>query len=331
MWRRIERTEACMRSKIAACVMVDMRRSIIHNQMNPVSACPPTSNLPQSPDEVFVIIRLKAAGPHLSIKDIQSHQQVHRALSFVLKLIARNLPRAHFLRGLEAGERLNVRFLVNTNQHIALLVQVPNLLVAPQNLRRTSSECFINGRGLPITTAMRLQTRLSQDARHRRIVNRLHDGLRDDYLLERATIPTCHLQSISARVSARNALDRYSFQRGKKRLGGHSVPGHRWPRRHAPDVVAITPTNWCGLSPTRAQSLRFVRHDPMPTRHGLGWPPVELSDLRWPLPVSSGDLSYTVCIRQACVLSFRSLPLCKEAMSVKVAKSIGSEIYAPVH
>src|SRR5262249_16518020 len=93
-------------------------------------------------------IRTKLHPPHLSIKDIQSHQQVHRALSFVLKLIARNLPRAHFLRRLEAGEGPNVRFLVNTNQHVALLVQVPDPLVAPQNLRCTSGELFVNARGL---------------------------------------------------------------------------------------------------------------------------------------------------------------------------------------
>ena len=161
MRRCVEWAEAWVRGKIAARVMVDMRRPIIHNQMNLVSACPPPRNLPQSPDEVFVIIRLQTASPDPPIKDIQSHQQVDRPLSFILKLIARNLSRTHRLRGLEARERLNVRLFVNANHHLALLVQGPNPLVAPQNLRRPAGEFFIDGRGLPITTALGLQTGLS--------------------------------------------------------------------------------------------------------------------------------------------------------------------------
>src|SRR5215467_3857500 len=205
-----------MRGQVLTSVMIDMRWSVIHNQMNSARPRPSSGDLTQRPQEMFMVIGLQATGPHRPIKHLKCDQHHHRAMSFVLELTSRYLPGSHRLRRLQTRERLNVWFLIYTDDEFTALIQPPNPLVAPQNLRRSGGEFFINRSCLPVATAMRLQTGRSQNTSHGRVVNRINDRLLNHHLLEGATVPTGHVPPIGAWVSAGYAFDLDSLERGKK-------------------------------------------------------------------------------------------------------------------
>ena len=145
---------------------------------------------------MVVVICFQATAPHLSIADIEGHQQIDCAVPFVLELAACNLSWTHALSWCASRQSLNVRLLVNTDQHLTTLVQPVNSLVTPQHLRRSRYKLVINGGSLPIPRAIRLQAGTSQYARHSRVVNRVNECLLDYDLLQRATIPMRQIQSI---------------------------------------------------------------------------------------------------------------------------------------
>jgi len=327
----VQRTKPRVRGQIPAGVMVDMRRPIIHDQMNPAGVRPTPRDLAQGPEELFVIVGVKTARPHRPIKHIKGDQQRHRAMSFILELTSHDLPRTHGLRRRAPRQGLNVGLLINTNHHFAALAQPPHPLIAPQHRRRPRRELFINGGRLPISTAMRLQAGRRQDARHRRVVNRVHDGPLDHHLLEGATVPAGQMQTIRGRIGAGDALDPDSFQRGKNRVAARCVRHQRWLRRPAPSSAAINTRGRCGLLPSTARSQRCVRRDPTPTGPALDWQPVESFD-HWSQPHSSSVYhSRSVCIRLVYALSSRSLSPCGEVYVSEREKSICSSIYATVH
>jgi len=166
---------------------------------------------------------------------------------------------------------LNVRLLVNTDQHLTTLVQPVNSLVTPQHLRRSRYKLVINGGSLPIPRAIRLQAGTSQYARHSRVVNRVNECLLDYDLLQRAAIPTTQVQSIRHWVGAGDALDLDTFERGKRLAVSHYAPRQRPLRPHAPSNAARVPKCLCGLLLTIAQSQRCVHHELKPRAHALSW------------------------------------------------------------
>src|SRR6185503_18288846 len=168
---RVQRTKPLVRREIGSCVMVDMRRSIIHNQMYALGSCPTSRDLPQRPQKMVVIIGVQATSPHSPIKDIEGNQQDDRAMSLVLEFTSCDLPRTHALRWLQSRQRLNVWLLVNADHQFAALMQPYNSLITPQNLRRSPGELLVDSRRLPVARAMRLQTGRCQYAGHRRVMN----------------------------------------------------------------------------------------------------------------------------------------------------------------
>ena len=71
---------------------------------------------------------------------------------------------------------------------------------------------------------MGLQARLGQDPGHHRVMNGIDDGLLDDDLLQRATIPTAQMQSIPGWLGAGDALNLDPLERGKKWAAARFVP-----------------------------------------------------------------------------------------------------------
>jgi hypothetical protein len=106
-------------------------------------------------------------------------------------------------------------------------------LVAPQDLGRQSQEFFIEPRGLPVPTTMRLQTSLSQNTGDSCIVDGIDDSSLDHDLLQSATIPPGHVGSaiqgmlVSKRSPATHRTNRafLCFALSRALPGSHYLPG----------------------------------------------------------------------------------------------------------
>lgn len=236
---RVQRSKSLVPCQIGSRVMVDMRRSIIHNQMYSLGPSPTSRDFPQRPQKMVVVIGVKTTPPHSPIKDIHRHQQDDRPMSLVLEFTSRNLARTHRLGWLHARQSLNVGLLVNADHQFAAPVQPYNSFITPQNLRRSLCELFINLGRLPVARAMRLQTGRGQYAGNRGVMNPLNYCLLNNHLLERAAIPASQVQSISSRISAGDSLDLDPLDRGKKQGAVRYALHQRWHLCRAQDNAAI--------------------------------------------------------------------------------------------
>src|SRR5216684_1935086 len=73
--RRIERSDTRMRREVGFGVMINMRGSVVHNQMNTPCFRIPSFHLPYGPEKVFMVIRLQATAPHPTIVNMERHQE----------------------------------------------------------------------------------------------------------------------------------------------------------------------------------------------------------------------------------------------------------------
>jgi hypothetical protein len=114
---------------------------------------------------------------------------VDNALALILELApfhasrAQRVGRSHTAQGLEVG------LFIHTDHQFAPAVEPLHVLRTPQHFGRQPHELLIQSGGLPIATAVRLQTGLGQDVRHGRVVDRSDDGLLHHDLLQAAAIP----------------------------------------------------------------------------------------------------------------------------------------------
>src|SRR5262245_36331811 len=220
---------------------------------------------------MLMIVFVQTTCPHQSGIDIEYNQQIDRSMSLVFKLAPDELSRTQSFGRSTTFKSLNVRLLIYANNNLASFVKPFDIFIAPKNLGRPTHEFRVNGCGLPIATTMRLQTGSSQNASDRRIVDRVNNSFLDHYFLERATVPSCNLQSICAWLGARYPLNRDALERGKKRAVARFAAHQKLHRRHAPSSVA-TMTRWpCDSFQPRAGYRRFVHLDPVPAKRGLYW------------------------------------------------------------
>src|SRR4030095_14765674 len=84
--RRIEHTEARMRREVRSGMVVDMRRAIIHNQMNALGQAVTPVHLPDAPQEMLVVVLVQTATPHLAGEDIERDQEVGGAVTLIFEL-----------------------------------------------------------------------------------------------------------------------------------------------------------------------------------------------------------------------------------------------------
>lgn len=304
---RVQWPKSPVRGQILAGVMVNMRRSIIHYQMYSTRSCPTLRDLTQRPQKMLMIISIKTTSPHQPIKYIQCHQQCHCAVSLVLKLLASNLTRSHRLPRSATRQSLNTWLLVNTNDYFTPTVQPPNPFVTPQYLRRSKGKIFINGGRLPVTTAVRLQTGPCEYARHRCVVNRLYDGLLDNYLLKCAAVPARQMQPIGAWISASDALDLDLLEGGKKPLAARYVHHRILLRRHAAGIAATNAKRPCETSQSTEESQQCVHLDQVLAAHERDWRFVGLADRLLQFQSSSDDHLRSICIQMAHGLSSQLL------------------------
>jgi hypothetical protein len=292
-----------VRGQICPRVMVDMRRPIIHYQMDPPGTCPSSRYLSQCPQEMLVVICVKATSPHHSVKDIECNQQNNCAMSFVLEFTSRNLPCPHRLLRRTSPQSLNVWLLINTDDQFAALMEPQNPLITPQNFSRSPSKLFIYSGCLPVARTMWLQAGRSQNAANCRVMNRLNDGLFDDDLLQRATVPPSQVKTICCRVGAGDALYLNPFDGGKKLLAARCALHRIWLQLRAPGNAAINTKQPCGSSRSIVESQQRVRLDQEPTTHALDWQ--HAGSIVHPLRSQSGSVDHfrSVRIQMACVLS----------------------------
>ena len=71
--------------------------------------------------KVGAVGALQAVCPHLSIVQGHARQQVHRAMTMILKLVSLDLPGQHQLLGRAAFQHLDVRLFVQTGYHFTPL------------------------------------------------------------------------------------------------------------------------------------------------------------------------------------------------------------------
>ncbi len=183
MGRGIHRPHARMRGEVGRGVVLNMRPAIVQNQMNAPRTPIAAFHLPDTPQEVLVVVSLQTAPPHHAIIDIEGHQKRDRPMPFILKLTPLNLARLQGLPGHKSRQSLDVRFLIHADYHFPALVEPVNALITPQHLGGQGCELRINRGGLPIAAAMRLQARFRQYARHRRVVDCVYHPLLNDDLL----------------------------------------------------------------------------------------------------------------------------------------------------
>lgn len=331
MHRRVERTKSLVRCHILTRVMVDMRRSIIHNQMYSLGPCPTSRDLPQPPHKMVVVIGVKTASPHCPIKDVEGHQQDDCAMTFVLEFTSCDLPRTHWLRWRYSRQSLNVGLLVNTDHHFATPVQPYNSFITPQNLRRSRGELFVDSGRLPVARAMRLQTGRCQYAGNRGVMNPLNYCLLNNHLLKRSAIPARQEQSISSRISAGDSLDLDPLDRGKKQEAVRYALHQRWHQRRAQDNAAIDRTDSCDLIQANGRSQRCAHLDLKPGGRVRDLQSAGSVALGGQFRSGSGDHRHPVYSRSAFGLSPCSLPPCGEAYFGKGQNTICSKTYSTVH
>src|SRR5919108_2011773 len=240
---RIQWSKPLVRSQICFCVMVDVRRSIVHNQMYPTGTCPSSRYLSQRPQEMLMVICIKATSPHHSVKNVEGNQQNDCAMSFVLKFTSRNLPRTHWLGWLQSRQSLQVWLLVNRDDQFAALMKPRDALITPKNLSCSTGKLFINPGCLPVARAMWLQAGRCQNAAHGRVMNRVNYCLLDYDLLQRTAVPPAQVPTISRWVGAGEAFYLNPLDGGKKRLAVRYALHRIWLRLRAPDNAAIS-TKW---------------------------------------------------------------------------------------
>lgn len=215
--RGVERPEARMRGEVGLGVMINMRRPVVDDEMDAPRSGIAAFDLPDSPQEVLMVVGLQTTSPHLAIVDIERNEERHRPVPLILKLAALDLSPLHGLLGDTPSQRLEIRFLIQAEHQFAPLIQPLHPFITPQDLGRQAGKLVIKLGRLPIAAAMRLQAGRRQDPGHGRIGDRIHHRLLNHHLLEAPAVPTGQGPSIRCRLSAGHALDLDPLQRGKKR------------------------------------------------------------------------------------------------------------------
>src|SRR5262245_22828084 len=234
---------------------------------------------------------------------------MHDPTPLILKLPPLNPPRRWPLGGNQTAQGLNVGFFIQTDHQFAPVVEPLHVLITPQHFGRQPHELLIQPGRLPITTAVRLQTGLGQDVRHRRVVDRSDDGLLHHDLLQAAAIPPGQMQPVGAGGRAGDVLDRDPLQGGKKPLAVHCGVRQRSLPRPAAGTAATAARGSCASCPSSARSPRSARPDPTPTRLAPAWPSAEGLAHRWqPAPSTGGRLLSSGTLKGT-VLSSAAPPL----------------------
>src|SRR3972149_7212569 len=138
-------------------VVADVTGTVVHDQRDAIS---PTVGMKQSSHrrtKMLAIILVQAFGPHMSVVDRQSGQQIDRAMAMVFKFLTLNLARPQRLFGRGAFENLKVGLLVHRQEHLALLPQALDSLVIPEDFEGPLHGFLLPARGLPPPKAMELQ------------------------------------------------------------------------------------------------------------------------------------------------------------------------------
>lgn len=163
-------------------ITTGMTGAIIHDQMN--ALCPPigVQQAPHGGPKMFTIVLVQAFGPHPSIIERESDQQIDSAMTQILKLLPFDPTGLHPLGGGGSFKHLNIGFFIQGNHHFAALPKTRDPFVIPENFDGSGNRHLIPHRRLPITRAMRLQASRTQDVVDRGVSHtadtlQLADGL----------------------------------------------------------------------------------------------------------------------------------------------------------
>src|SRR5712691_5893655 len=275
MRRGIHGPQARMGNEVGFRMVVNMRPTVVHNQMKTPRASVVAVHLSHAPQKMVMVVFVQTPPPHRAVADVEGHQKRDRPMPLILKLTPLNLARLHKLTGHCSRQGLDVGFLVQTDHLFPTLVEPSHALIAPQHLGRQGCKLFINGGGLPIAAAMRLETRLRQDLRHGRVVDRVYDPLLHNDLLQTAAVPMGQMQPVGGRLGTGDPLDLHPLQRGKKPPGARCAPHPRSRRPCGAGSAATHARRPCGSLPASALSLRYVPRGLRPTEYGFASPRAE--------------------------------------------------------
>lgn len=126
--------------------------------------------------EMHTVILVQTPPPHLAVMHQKGTGKVDRARPGVFKLLPFYLPRAHRLLGTASLRRLHVGLFIKADDQLPPLLQAVNLLVAPKDFAGSLCKLFVEGGGLPIAVAMRLQGGIAQKQRNCRMRHLGHDA-----------------------------------------------------------------------------------------------------------------------------------------------------------
>src|SRR3990172_6480776 len=101
----------------------DVARPIVPDQMQAPRPAMVVADLFENGAEMLTIVARQNPTGHLSLIDIQLHQEVDDAMPDILKLLSLDLPRPHRLRHGGAFQGLNVWLLIQTDDPLAAGVQ----------------------------------------------------------------------------------------------------------------------------------------------------------------------------------------------------------------